>query len=253
MSTVPPNQSGQASVSETYKRARFWVATGLSVLIVVWVAVIAWVATQQLPSVSIQKPAPGTDLNLLLAPMVAAAAGIERLLESAFDYFETKMREVVAFLAGRVAWLDWAQDEVMRMRKALETAATQAHDLDPLTEAGQKGQEALAVLEKQVETAEQRLSDVVNFDGYKSYKRALSVVIGLWLGVLVATAGALRMFASLGITVEPHVDVILTGIIIGTGSNPVHSLIGILQQTKDTLDGAQGYLKAKATVTKSEQ
>ncbi len=245
MSVAESNLSGPAPVSHTYKSARFWVGVGVSALVVIWVAVIASVFTQALPKIDITKPAPGTDLSLLLAPIIAAAAGIERVLEAAFSYFETRLRWIVAFLAQRISWFEWARSEVIRINDALNRAASDAQALDPLTEAGQKAQEALEVLEQQVEAAEKRLDQLVTFVEYKNIKGSLAIIIGLWLGVLVATAGSIRIFAALGIPIESHVDVILTGLIIGTGSQPVHSLIGILQQTKDTLDGAQGFLKAK--------
>jgi hypothetical protein len=73
-------------------------------------------------------------------------------------------------------------------------------------------------------------------------------VLGLILGVIVAALGQLQMFAMLGIgSVPARVDVFITGLVIGTGSYPVHSLVGILQQTKETLDGAKGYLNRIGT------
>ncbi len=48
-------------------------------------------------------------------------------------------------------------------------------------------------------------------------------------------------------SVPARVDVFITGLVIGTGSYPVHSLVGILQQTKETLDGAKGYLNRAGT------
>jgi hypothetical protein len=38
--------------------------------------------------------------------------------------------------------------------------------------------------------------------------------------------------------------VIITGLVIGSGSTPVHSVINILQSAKDTLESAQGWLDA---------
>jgi hypothetical protein len=51
------------------------------------------------------------------------------------------------------------------------------------------------------------------------------------------------MFALMGVKVgDPRIDVIVTGLVIGSGSAPVHSLINILQSAKDALDSAQGWL-----------
>jgi len=40
--------------------------------------------------------------------------------------------------------------------------------------------------------------------------------------------------------------VLITGLVIGSGSYPVHSLVGILQQGKDTLDSVKGYFNRSA-------
>src|SRR4030095_6432765 len=62
------------------------------------------------------------------------------------------------------------------------------------------------------------------------------------LGVVIAAIGQLQMFAMLGIGVVPsQIDVLITGLVIGSGSYPVHSLVGILQQSKNTVDSVKGY------------
>src|SRR5687767_15405518 len=61
------------------------------------------------------------------------------------------------------------------------------------------------------------------------------------LGVIIAALAQLQMFALLGVsTVPARFDVLITGLIIGSGSYPVHSLVGILQQGKDTLVASRG-------------
>ena len=51
----------------------------------------------------------------------------------------------------------------------------------------------------------------------------------------------------LGVAAVPaRIDVLITGLIIGSGSYPVHSLDGILQQGKDTLDSVKGYFNRSA-------
>jgi hypothetical protein len=61
------------------------------------------------------------------------------------------------------------------------------------------------------------------------------------------------MFALLGIgTVPAKFDILITGLIIGTGSSPVHSLIGILQQGKDALDSLGGFLDSRAKPAKTD-
>ena len=66
-------------------------------------------------------------------------------------------------------------------------------------------------------------------------------------GVVIATLGQIQMFAMLGVGGVPaRIDVLVTGLIIGSGAYPVHSLVGILQQGKDTLDSIKGYFNRSA-------
>lgn len=231
---------------ESTAKEKFLLITGLSALVVIWVVVLTWAYSYPLVKADVQKPAPGTDLNLLLAPILAAAAGIERVLESLFDILETRLRTIVAFLARKGEWFGNAQNLLKDARDNYDKYFKAAQGLDPLTNDGKKAQDALNTAEKLVEAAEQRVASLADFIEYKNTKRTLTFVIGLLLGVVVATISGLQMFAALGIKVEAHTDVMLTGLVMGTGSAPVHSLFGILQQGKDTLDGAQGYLKAKS-------
>jgi hypothetical protein len=64
------------------------------------------------------------------------------------------------------------------------------------------------------------------------------------------------MFAMLGIAVVPaQIDVLITGLVIGSGSYPVHSLVGILQQGKGAVDSVKGYfnrLSPQAQETRQE-
>ena len=67
------------------------------------------------------------------------------------------------------------------------------------------------------------------------------------VGVIVAAVGQIQMFALLGVTaISPRFDVLITGFVIGSGSYPVHSLVGILQQSKDTLDSVKGFFNRSA-------
>jgi len=100
----------------------------------------------------------------------------------------------------------------------------------------------MAVAQARLADAESNLSDITSSDGYISAKAAASIIVGLMLGVIIAAIGQLQMFAMLGIDAVPaKFDVFVTGLVIGSGSYPVHSLVGILQQTKGTLDSVKGY------------
>jgi hypothetical protein len=89
---------------------------------------------------------------------------------------------------------------------------------------------------------------------YTSRKRVLSLVAGIVLGVIVAFTARLQMLAMIAglfgggsgtgasstlVEAGRGIDMFLTGLIVGTGSAPVHSLIGLLQNTKDAVDKAR--------------
>jgi len=95
---------------------------------------------------------------------------------------------------------------------------------------------------------------VTSSDSYIRAKASASIIVGLMLGVIIAGLGQLQMFAMLGIgTVPARIDVLITGLIIGSGSYPVHSLVGILQQGKDTLDSVKGYFNRSAPQAQATQ
>jgi hypothetical protein len=102
-----------------------------------------------------------------------------------------------------------------------------------------------------VAETERKLSQASSSPDYVSAKAAASVVLGLMLGVIVATVGQIKMFALLGIAMPARIDVFATGIVIGSGSYPVHSLVGILQQGRDALDGLGNFLNRRSSPTVS--
>ena len=235
------------------RRGKMLVALGTATLIGIGIGVFSFPFTYRFTAAQPRVLTAGVDLALVLAPILAAAAGIERTLETLWDLIESYLRSIVAFLAGRSEWLRWATDEWKAARKNLDNLAQQAFPdeaslLAPKEiELTQALENAAAALEK----AEQRLASISSTTQYKDAKRVASILLGIFLGIFIATIAPLQMFALLGVQIPPSLDVLITGIAIGTGSTPVHSLIGILQQGKDTLDGAQQYLKTHSDQVRS--
>ena len=105
----------------------------------------------------------------------------------------------------------------------------------------------MSLAQQRLESAEENLADLTSSEKYIRAKVAASVVLGLMLGVIIAGIGQLQMFAMLGIGVVPaQIDVLITGLVIGSGSYPVHSLVGILQQGKGAVDSVKGYFNRLA-------
>jgi hypothetical protein len=245
-----------------------------------WLITLIWVFTRRFTEAPAQALQAGADMAVVLAPVLAAAAGVERFLETIFGIIENRWMTLVAYFGHGLRWLHNAETEVQQARKWLAdlsheasltlaqmpTTMEQFQGMIPDSiDHGQTIEEwqALAVSQAQkrldtinsmiglaqtrVTDAERELASAVDSPIYKDAKKAATIVLGLWLGVLVAGMGQIQMFALLGIGLVPaSIDVLITGLVIGSGSYPVHSLVGILQQTKDTLDGAQSFLKSKS-------
>jgi hypothetical protein len=346
VSTKPSNKVSKG-LTPAWDEAQMWRHTHQrimvlgGVIVAIWVFLFAWVLFIA-PIVKAEvKPLPvGADLALVLAPVLAAAAGVERVLETVFNTIESTWRAGVAYLGYGFRWLKAAQTELAEARqwmqsmgayyngtvatnnqemtaifedhkrKMVETLTQAANDApDPrLKEAMQKAAQQMnalpaemlskmtellvmppdlplpadvqqkindvrtALLQKidalradaitkvqaaeslmadaqqRLQAAESKLVSAADSPDYRSAKSAATIVLGLMLGVIVATLGQIQMFALLGIAaVPPRIDVLITGLVIGSGSYPVHSLVGILQQGKDALDGLGNFLNNRAS------
>lgn len=181
------------------------------------------------------------QIALLLTPLVAAAAAIERMIELIFDWFEGTIMNVSKLPAQASDYLTWARKQVETYQNELLLAGP---DLAKVREA-----------EDKLLKARDRLTAYLSSPPYTLWKRRLALILGLTMGLIIAFAARLQMFQLLGIPMPgylAYVDMFITGLVIGTGSAPVHSLIGILQNTRDAIDGARALWKGKATAEVQE-
>ncbi len=313
-----------------------WVILGLiGVVVAIWAYLLYWLfAIAVIKDADVKPLQAGIDLTLVLAPVLTAAAGIERLLETAFNTLEGAWRTIVAYLGYGLRWLKSAETELAEARSWLQNAGaiyngtlatnnqqiatifnqhkqnmvaelrtaadtetdpnvkkflqgaiaqteqlpaemlakmtnllitpvdlalpkilltridglrqTVLDDVKKLRDEAEAktkmAQDMLVDAQTRLKVAEDKLAGATDSDDYKSAKGAATIVLGLMLGVIVAALGQIQMFKLLGIaTVPTKFDVLITGLVIGSGSYPVHSLIGILQQGKDALDSVQSY------------
>jgi hypothetical protein len=77
---------------------------------------------------------------------------------------------------------------------------------------------------------------------YLQFKSGTSLVFGVILGILLTNLTGLRLFAYLQplapgllVGIAPAWDILITGLIIGSGAKPVHDLLGIITQLKNLL------------------
>jgi hypothetical protein len=264
---TPQNLSAE-KIKKQWQVTRRWfmflvtLVAALTITIIVWVFGFATIVDAPASALDV-----AANLTVVLAPVLAAAAGVERLLETVFNIIEASWKSLVAYLGRGLRWLNTAKAEVEdsrqwlaevssryneEMRLLIIKPGTSVADLSLEMQAKIKtAKEMLDLAKERLTEAENNLAEVTSSDGYRSAKAAASIVLGLMIGVIAATIGQLQMFAMLGIGGVPaRVDVFITGLVIGSGSYPIHSLVGILQQPKDTLAGAKSFLNRTGTSTK---
>ncbi|HTP07232.1 MAG TPA: hypothetical protein VMP08_03220 [Anaerolineae bacterium] len=356
MSSVAPiKQSGKVSKgvtpawdeSKMRQRTRQLMMALIGVIAGIWIFLIAWILfIAPIVKGEVRVLPVGADVSLALAPVLAAAVGVERLLETVFNTIEGSWRAGVAYLGYGFRWLKSAQTELAearqwmqsmgayyngtvaannqemtaifdehkrqmvqtlldaandapdpRLKEAMQKAAQQMNALPsemlskmtellvmppdlPLppavsqkindvrtqllqkidalrNEATTKLQAAESLMsdaQKRLKDAEAKLAGASDSPDYRSAKGAATIILGLMLGVIVAGLGQIQMFALLGIGAVPaRIDVLITGLVIGSGSYPVHSLVGILQQGKDALDGLGNFLNSRSKPASNNQ
>ena len=291
MSSQEPNKTRVAKGAvpqwdEKWMRTRtrrLWFV-GIGVIVGVWVFLLIWLfflaPIEKAPARPLEV---GADLTMVLSPVLAAALGVERVLETMFNMVEGAWRTLVAYLGYGMRWLKGAQTEVAEARQWVQSMGTVYNGtlaaynekmrvmLDEMhvssnvadlpeqlntavtklrAEAEEKAEAAQKLLEDaqgRLKEAESKLASVTDSPDYRSAKGAATIVLGLMLGVIVATVGQIQAFALLGISAVPaRMDILITGLIIGSGSYPVHSVVGILQQGKDALDGLGNFLNGRS-------
>jgi hypothetical protein len=230
----------------------------VSVFVILWMILIGWVLVSPIQDAEALPLAVGANLTIVLAPVLAAATAVERTLESIFNVLENSWHTMIAYLGRGLRWLKNAEIEVQEARQFLANASekynAELRDIqfgedsaatlaDKIQERIDSANKLMVLANQRLENAENNLAGIISSDSYVSAKSAASIVLGLMLGVIIAAIGQLQMFAMLGISVVPaQIDVLITGLVIGSGSYPVHSLVGILQQGKGAVDSVKGYL-----------
>jgi hypothetical protein len=249
---------------------RNWLRILVAVIVILWIALVVWVmAFAPITKAPIAQLSAAANLTIVLAPVLAAAAAVERTLETTFNVMEGSWRTMVAYLGRGLRWLKSAETELKQARQFLADVSDKYNAEMDTIQFGQLSaaeftaeiqarmdvaNRMMALAQQRLKDAEQNLSAATSSDSYVSAKAAASIIVGLMLGVVIAAIGQLQMFAMLGISMVPaRIDVLVTGLVIGSGSYPVHSLVGILQQGKDTLNSVKGYFNRSAPAAQAVQ
>ncbi len=175
-------------------------------------------------------PTKAIEIAFVLAPLVAVATAVERLLETIFDSFEQAMAAVSDVVGKLREPVGWVEKELLNAYEAAQNAA-EAVGVD----AKQEDLKALALAEQRLAKAEERLLSWVKAPEYMAWKRALCIWGGLLVGVEVAVLADFGMLHTIGVPAPRILDMLVTGSVIGAGPGPMHSIIGMLQGGKDAL------------------
>jgi hypothetical protein len=265
--THQPIQKPAWDERDKYKTTRRWYFVLIAIVAVAWGIVLGWLLLgPPIPEASAYPLEVGVSLTVILAPLFVAAAAVERALESTFNIIENNWRALVAYLGRGMRWLKSAETEVERARQWLADASglydqrmdglifevdqPRAGLTADIVQQMEEVKSVLAAAEKRLTEAEKNLSSLTASASYRKAKSSACIIVGLLLGVIVARMTSLQMFAMLGVASVPaKLDVLLTGFVIGTGTYPLHSLVGMLQQFKDIFDSSKGTI-ARVNPTK---
>ncbi len=206
------------------------------------------------------------EIALLLAPLAAAATAIERLIEMVFDWYEGMVLSVGDLIGEGKGYLAFARDQVKVWKKTIADLRKNDNDGNPKKLTNEE-KSLLAEAEDALDGAQRRVAEFLKTPPYTSWKRMISLAAGIVLGIVVAFVAKLRMLAMIAALfgggggtgtagvlgeVTRGFDMFLTGLIIGTGSAPVHSLIGLLQNTKNAVDEARALWAGNANSEMAE-
>ncbi len=161
-----------------------------------------------------------TDVAVVLAPLTALALAIERLLETYFDMLEDNLEKVIELGSSALKDIEKLQEEL-----------TQAWNKLDLEEDDEK---KLTLLQR-IEALQNQFERLKKDPKYVAAKRRMSIIGGILIGLIIATVTDLGLFQLLQIGVPRFLDMLVTGIIVGAGAGPMHSVVGGLQGLKDSL------------------
>jgi hypothetical protein len=194
-------------------------------------------------------------LEDVLAPFLAVAVIIERFWEGLFSWYEGFALATARLLGVSQQTTAWMKKEVENAEAAVTTLVA------ALDEAKKQGNATPSALLAELDTAEKRLLDAreritesLKTPEYRAFKLAVTTLGSLGLGVIVSVSAQLTMLHAAGLPVPPAMDVLLTGLLIGAGPCPLHTLIKSLQEFRQALAGladlakGNGFLRTKQAV-----
>lgn len=225
-------------------RLNLWFLLGLLFALAVGTALLRSLLDEGGPAWLIAIPTlPGQvgDLSVVLAPFLAVAVAIERLLETTFSWYEQSVQAVSDVLAKTREPINWVEKELQQAyQAAVKAAEATGVEADPAS------LRTLQLAEERLAQAERRLLSWTKAPEYVAWKRAIAIWVGLLVGLEVAVLGDFGMLRTIGVPAPRLLDMLATGLVIGAGPGPMHAVIGMLQGGKKVLDNLAALAEGRA-------
>src|SRR5436190_20706417 len=110
---IVPGGMPMWSEREQFFKSQTWVRFLVVVIVIVWLLLLGWVLfIAPITKADVSKLEIGANLTLVLAPVIVAAAAVERTLESIFNVIEGSWHTMIAYLGRGLRWLKSAEIEV---------------------------------------------------------------------------------------------------------------------------------------------
>jgi hypothetical protein len=211
------------------------------------ILVMIWLIQKPVTPAAPRDPGEGDLLASAMVPILAAAISINLFVELGISHFEQNDLVLIAYLGPGVRWLKIVQTELMQARRwrtdVYEHYSYQMKELDKITGQLTKtkdpqkvveltaarfktARDLLDLAEARANSAENNVQKLVDFSNYQRFRSSVSNYFSILLGVLVATATSMQIFAIMGVQLSnPKMDIFLTGLFIGGLVYPVHQVI----------------------------
>jgi hypothetical protein len=202
----------------------------------------------------IQKPwvlRPDDNLFILVAPFLAIATAIERFWEAVFGWYESFILKTASLMGTAGTRLGWAGQELLNAEQAMARAVESL----ALSAASPEYPQAYAhfrAMERRLQEAQVRVEESLKSPKYKALKRAITLLGSFALGLGLSIASQLTLLAAAGFQMDPNVDLVLTGLLVGSGAGPLHAFIGWFNEFRNTLAGLADVTRGTALKKASE-
>lgn len=231
-----------AQVPQSKEKGWQWLAWSALILIVM-AGIVAWAYLSD-PGAPIEKKS--IDFVATTAPFVALAAALERFWEALFDWYERFALASARVIGVTASGTGWMTKEVSNAEKVVSDLVTALGATQPDSPEYSWISAQFAKAEGRLIDAKERITDILKSAQYVALKRAITVFGSLVIGVVISIAAKLTLLNSVGFGISAPVDMLVTGLLIGSGPGPMHAFIGTLMEFRNSVASLADSIKGGA-------